>query len=138
MSRNDKNYKYSNKSDSAADPFEVEEAKRQISAWGSYCPLCGYKKKSSDIKLLKVVPFGYMGNGKIYYFSSVCQKCGIKNLFVFTPKWGIQMSQISSDALLEELMNKFFTPLTPDDYLNFYKQMKSVNSVSDLLRLIHE
>lgn len=95
---------------------------------GSYCPICGFKKRLEDLKLIKVT-------NNLYNFISTCPNCGLKNLITFTPNLGFQMTQLKADISIEEFGN-FTSPVSSDDYLSFYNKMKKVKTVQDLLSLI--
>lgn len=95
---------------------------------GSFCPMCGFKKRPEDLKLLKVVD-------NVYNFISSCNTCGLKNLILFTPNLGFQMTHLRTDISVDEFYN-FKTPVSNEDYLWFYNKMKNVKTAEDLLSLI--
>lgn len=99
-------------------------------SWGSFCSSCGSKKDEASLKVLRKV-------GPATQLISECTSCGMKTMITALPNLGMQINQIRSDLNSKEIEN-FILPVTPDDYLNFYNRVKSVDSANDLIKIIKE
>lgn len=118
------------KDDNTNDPID-DAMKEQISkTWGNYCPSCGHLKDKSSIKLFRK-------SGPVYQYISECPNCGLKTIISLIPNLGMQVTQLHTDISYQEMAN-FNSPITSNDYLEFYKEIKKVVSVKELLSLIHK
>lgn len=97
-------------------------------SWGNYCSSCGHKKPDNNLKVLKKL-------GPATQLISECGKCGMKTMITALPNLGMQINQIRNDLNTKEF-EVFNLPITPDDYLNFYNEIKSVSFTNDLINII--
>lgn len=97
-------------------------------SWGNFCSACGHKKGETSLKILRKI-------GLATQLVSECDNCGMKTMITALPNFGMQVNQIRNDLNTKEF-EIFTLPITADDYLNFYNEIKSVNRTSDLINII--
>lgn len=97
-------------------------------SWGNYCSACGHKKNEDSLKVLRKV-------GQATQLISECDNCGMKTMITALPNLGMQINQIRNDLNTKEF-ELFTLPITADDYLNFYNEIKSIDNTSDLINKI--
>ena len=113
--------------------FDLNDArwKEQISKnWGNYCSSCGGLKDSNGLKLLRKV-------GPAMQFVSECTQCGLKTVITLMPNVGMQVTQLRNDVSPQEFEN-FDTPITSNDYLEFYRAIKDLEKAGDLIKFLHK
>lgn len=98
-------------------------------SWGNYCSSCGAQKDPSKLKVLRKV-------GPATQVLSECEACGLKTIITVIPNVGMQINQIRTDVTPQEFEN-FTTPVTSNDYLDFYNQTKNIMNTGDLIKLIN-
>ena len=96
--------------------------------WGNYCSSCGALKKNDSLKFLRKM-------GIALQYVSECENCGLKTVINLVPNLGMQVTQIRTDVTPKEF-NKFTTPLTSNDYLEFYSEIKALDSADELLKYL--
>lgn len=96
--------------------------------WGSYCPSCGAKKDLANLKIVRKL-------GPATQILSECEKCSMKTLITAFPNLGMHINQIRTDLNSNEF-ERFASPITLDDYLDFYNKIKNITSVNDLINTI--
>lgn len=112
------------------DPMD-DKLRDQISKnWGNFCSSCGSIKDQSSIKLLRK-------NGPLYQYISECNSCGLKTIINLIPNLGMQVTQMRTDISYNEI-SRFDKPITSHDYLEFYQQIKKVESAKDLINLLQK
>jgi hypothetical protein len=99
-------------------------------SWGNFCSSCGTKKDPSKLKVFRKV-------GPATQVLSECESCGLKTIITVIPNVGMQINQIRTDVTSPQEFEKFNTPVTPNDYLDFYNQTKDINTINDLIKLIN-
>ncbi len=105
--------------------------KEQIAKnWGNYCSSCGSFKDTTSLKFLRKF-------GMSYQYISECTQCGLKTIITLIPNIGMQVTQIRTDVSPSEF-DKFISPLTSNDYLEFYSRIKDLNSTSDLIKYLNK
>ena len=103
--------------------------KEQISKnWGNYCPSCGALKDNTNLKFLKKV-------GPASQFLSECDSCNLKTVITIVPNLGMQVTQLRTDISSHEF-EKFSTPITSNDYLEFYHEIKELKTTEELIKLL--
>lgn len=105
--------------------------KEQIAKnWGNYCSSCGALKNSDTLKLLRKI-------GPAMQFVSECSSCGLKTIITLMPNVGMQVTQLRTDVTPQEF-ERFNKPVTSNDYLEFYRKVKDLKKVEDLIRFLHK
>jgi hypothetical protein len=94
--------------------------------WGRYCSSCGVQKDMSKLKIFRKV-------GPATQIISECESCGLKTIITAIPNLGMQISQLRTDLTDTQELEKFSTPITTNDYLNFYNETKNINNVHDFI-----
>lgn len=128
--------KNSNKDGSGAGSEVSKDMEKELmdlifKNWGAYCSSCGAKKTRENLKVYKRM-------GSVVQILSECSNCGMKMLISALPtQMGIamQISQMRSDANDNEMVT-LTTPVTSNDYLEFYNKIKKISSSSGLIEII--
>jgi hypothetical protein len=104
----------------------VKDLKEQIlKNWGNFCPSCGALKDESTLKFLRSM-------GIASQFVSECPKCKSKTILTVVPNIGMQIAQIRTDINSNEF-EKFSSPITSNDYLEFYRNSNYLKNTNDLI-----
>ncbi|MCX8035152.1 MAG: hypothetical protein N3A71_02620 [Candidatus Dojkabacteria bacterium] len=104
---------------------EIKQIIEQIKKnWGTYCSACGAKKTDDSFKVVDL-------QANVIKLISECPVCKQKTMINAVSNVGMQVSQIVTDLTMEE-MNKFNRPLSNDDFLEFYSQIKNIEKAKDL------
>src|SRR6476469_2297742 len=94
--------------------------------WGKYCSSCGAEKDLSKLKIFKKV-------GPATQILSECESCGLKTLITAVPNLGMQISQLRTDIGDPQELENLATPVTSNDYLDFYNESKKIKNIHDLI-----
>jgi hypothetical protein len=97
--------------------------------WGRYCSSCGTEKDLSKLKVFRKV-------GPATQIISECESCGLKTLITAIPNIGMQISQLRSDIADPQELERLTSPITSNDYLNFYNATKDVKNTNELINII--
>lgn len=98
--------------------------------WGNYCSSCGAFKDGASLKYLRKMGFAHQ-------YVSECTSCGLKTVISLIPNLGMQVTQVRTDISPNEF-DKFGTPITSNDYLEFYTKIKDLSSAEDLMRYLNK
>ena len=98
--------------------------------WGSFCPSCGAQKDESTLTFLRKL-------GIASQFVSECHACGAKTVITVVPNLGMQVAQVRTDINSKEF-EKFSTPITSNDYLEFYRNSKYLKTTEDLMNYLSD
>jgi hypothetical protein len=98
--------------------------------WGSFCSSCGVEKDLTKIKVIKKT-------NSLTQVISECTNCGMKTLITAFPNLGMHINQLRTDIRANEF-EKFTTPISSNDYLYFYNEIKDIVTSKDLLNLINK
>ena len=98
--------------------------------WGSYCPSCGAQKDLDKLKIIRKM-------GSATQILSECEQCGMKTIITAFPNLGMHINQIRTDLNTSEI-ERFTSPVTSEDYLDFYNKVKKVQNTNDLINMINK
>jgi hypothetical protein len=98
--------------------------------WGTFCSSCGAQKDLAKLRTFKKV-------GPATQILSECEKCGMKTLITAFPNLGMHINQIRNDLNSEEF-ERFSAPITSNDYLDFYNEIKNVTHSDKLMQLLNK
>lgn len=98
--------------------------------WGTFCPSCGAQKDESTLTFLRQM-------GIASQFVSECKTCGAKTVITVVPNLGMQVAQVRTDISSNEF-EKFSSPITSNDYLEFYRDSKYLKTTQDLLNYLSD
>jgi hypothetical protein len=98
--------------------------------WGNYCSSCGALKDMANLKFIKKL-------GPSMQFLSECEACGLKTVISLMPNLGMQVTQIRTDVNQDEF-EKFNSPITSNDYLEFYQGIKKLSKAQDLIKFLNK
>lgn len=110
---------------------EINKLKDLIAkSWGNYCSSCGAHKGSDSLRLLRRI-------GPAVQFISECPLCGVKTVITLVPNMGMQITQLRNDISANEF-DKFDSPLTSNDFLEFYKATKDIQTTDQLMKFLNK
>jgi hypothetical protein len=98
-------------------------------SWGNFCSSCGAQKDPAKLKVFRKV-------GPATQVLSECESCGLKTIITVIPNVGMQINQICTDVGPQEF-DQFNSPVTSNDYLDFYNETKNIINTNDLIKLIN-
>jgi len=113
--------------------FDISDNKwkEQIAKnWGNYCSSCGSLKEVNSLKLLRKI-------GVAIQFISECPSCGLKTVITLMPNVGMQVTQLRNDVTPQEF-ERFNSPITSNDYLEFYRAIKDFQTTSQLIKFLNK
>lgn len=94
--------------------------------WGKYCSSCGKPKDLSKMQVFRKM-------GPVTQIVSECEECGMKTLITSIPNLGMHINQIRTDMTDPKELGRLTTPVTSNDYLDFYNELKNIKSTADLI-----
>lgn len=97
--------------------------------WGKYCSSCGAQKDLTKMKIFRKI-------GPVTQIISECEKCGMKTLITSVPNIGMHINQIRTDMTDPNELERLTTPVTSNDYLNFYNEIKNIHSTKELINVL--
>lgn len=115
--------------DDRNDEMDEKMMEMVSKSWGNFCSSCGAKKDPTKLKVLRKL-------GPATQVLSECEDCGLKTIITLIPNVGMQVHQVRTDVSPNEF-DEFNTPVTSNDYLDFYNKTKNINNANDLIRLIN-
>jgi hypothetical protein len=98
--------------------------------WGKFCSACGAQKDLTKMKIFRKV-------GPVTQILSECENCGMKTLITSVPNIGMHINQIRTDMTDPNELERLTSPVTSNDYLNFYNEIKNLKSTSDLIKVLN-
>jgi hypothetical protein len=114
--------------DNALDSNWVELIQKN---WGKYCSSCGAEKDLTKMKVFRKV-------GPVTQIISECQNCGMKTLITSVPNIGMHINQIRTDMTDPAELERLTSPVTSNDYLNFYNETKNIMSTKELISMLNK
>lgn len=97
--------------------------------WGKFCSSCGAQKDLSKMRIFRKV-------GPVTQILSECENCGMKTLITSVPNIGMHINQIRTDMTDPNELERLSTPVTSNDYLNFYNEIKNIDTMNDLINVL--